>query len=248
MGNKSDIKVTVAMPAYNAAKYIQEAIESILSQDYEAFELLIMDDCSRDNTWKVLQRYKKHPRVRLFKNRKNLGVGRTRNKLVRLARGIYITPCDADDIMLSGNLKRLSNFLDGHKKYGAVYADMLVLETKRGRLLRPPYVVKINETFKWDLLQNLVNHPGSMIRKDLVIKVGGYDETVYSIDDWDLWLKLAEITKIKYLKGEIYYVWRRHPGALSCIGERRWQKECNMILVRAIKRRYGPTQPLKGFL
>jgi len=238
MGYKSDIKVTVAMPAYNAAKYICEAVESVLSQDYEAFELLIIDDCSRDNTWKILRKYKKHPKVKLFRNRKNLGVGKTRNKLVKLARGIYITPCDADDIMLFGNLKRLSNFLDSHKKYGAVYADMLVLETKNDKLLKPPYVVKTNETFEWDLLQNLVNHAGSMIRKNLIVKVGGYDETIYSMDDWDLWLKLAEITKIKYLKGEIYYIWKRRANSLTRT-TKTFKEDYLKIATEAIKRRYG---------
>ncbi len=227
------------MPAYNAANYIQETIESVLSQDYEEFELLIIDDCSKDKTWDIMQKYKRHLRVRLSRNKINFGVGKTRNKLVGLALGEYITPCDADDIMLQGNLKRHSIFLDNNPKYGAVYSDMLVLEINNNNVMkRPPYIAELEKDLEWDLVQNLVNHAGSMIRKDLIRKVNGYNETVYSIDDWDLWLKLAEITKIKYLQGEIYYVWRKHPKGLTRT-DKKWKQDYIIIMKEAVKRRYG---------
>jgi len=229
------------MPAYNAARFIKEAIESVLAQDYRPFELLIADDGSTDDTFKIIKDYKAHPKVRICSNRKNLGVGATRNKLVRLARGEYITPCDADDMMLPGNLKRLSVFLDAHPNTGAVYADCLVLETdKDNDLLMAPYILGKDHRKIWDLIDNPINHPGSMIRKSLILKVGGYNENVYSVDDWDLWLRLAEITQFKYLKGEVYYVWRRNPKSLTQT-DKRWHRDYRSIIGEAIKRRYGIT-------
>lgn len=233
------MKVTVAMPAYNAAPYIREAVDSVLAQEFESFELVVVDDASVDSTWKHLKGYSKHPRVRLLRNRRNLGAGSTRNQILRLARGEYITPCDADDLLLPGALKRLSQYLDRNPRVGAVYGDILELMTDRGNtLVRPPAICGKSHEEAWDLIDNAVNHAGSMIRKSLMLEVGGYDETVYSVDDWSLWLKLAEISRFKYLRGEVYYVWRRHPSSLTQT-DRNWHGDVEKIRLEAIARRYG---------
>lgn len=229
------------MPAYNASRFIREAIESVLLQDYDNFEFLIIDDSSTDDTWEIVQGYKNLPKVRIYRNKENLGVGATRNRLLRLARGQYISSCDADDIMLRGNLKTLSRYLDTHSNVGVVYSDILVMERdNKDRILKPPYIDGKDCNKSWDLIEedSLINHGGSMIRKSLMLKVGGYEEIVYSIDDWGLWFKLVEITKIKYLKGEVYYVWRRHPKSLTRT-DKRWQADRSKIIGNAIKRRYG---------
>ncbi len=233
------IKVSVLMPVYNAGVFIKEAIESVLQQNDEAFELLIADDGSTDHSFKIINNYKTHPKVRIYSNGRNLGVGATRNKLVRLSSGKYITPCDADDLMLPGNLARLSKLLDTNLNVGAVYADFLVLKIdKDKKLLAAPSIQGKDHRKFWDLIDNPFNHPGSMIRKSLILKVGGYDEEVYSVDDWDLWLKLAEITQIRHLKGEIYYVWRRNPSSLTRT-DKRWLHDSQKIRREAMKRRYG---------
>lgn len=227
------------MPVHNAGLFIKEAIESILQQNYEAFELLIADDGSTDHSFKIMNHYKTHPKVRIYSNGKNLGAGATRNKLIRLASGKYITPCDADDLMLPGNLARLSKLLDTNSNVGAVYADFLVLEMDQDKkVLAAPHVLAPDPRKIWDLLDNPINYGGSMIRKSLILKVGGHDEEVYSIDDWDLWLKLAEMTQIKHLTGEIYYVWRRNPKSLTRT-DKRWLQDSLKIRREAVKRRYG---------
>ena len=78
-----------------------------------------------------------------------------------------------------------------------------------------------------------------MMRKDIIARIGGYDENVRCPTDWSLWLKLAEIAKIKYLRGEVYYVWRKHPANLSHTSQRIWLQNCMNIIAKAIKRRYG---------
>ncbi|MBA3766784.1 MAG: glycosyltransferase family 2 protein [Acidobacteria bacterium] len=236
------MKVTVAMPAYNAAPYVCEAVESVLAQDYDQYELIVMDDASRDATWKYLKRYSKHPKVRLFRNRRNLGVGATRNRITCLSRGEYITPCDADDLLLPEALRRLSQYLDRHPRIGAVYGDILELVTDQDKtLIHPPMISGKDSSKTWDLIENAVNHAGSMVRKSLMIEVGGYDEAVYSVDDWSLWLKLAEISRFKYLQGEVYYVWRRHPASLTQT-DRNWQGDVEKIQRETIERRYYRAQ------
>ncbi len=232
------MKVTVTMPAYNAARYVREAVESVLNQDFGSFELVVVDDGSLDATWKYLKSYAKHPKIRLFRNRKNLGVGATRNRILGLARGEYITPCDADDLLMPGTLKRLSLYLDQHPRIGAVYGDLLDMMTDRdNRLTRPPQLLGKDYRLTWDLIENAVNHAGSMIRKSLMIEVGGYDTSVYSVDDWSLWLKLTEISRFKYLAGEVFYIWRRNPFSLTQT-DRHLNAEVEKIWREAIARRY----------
>ena len=236
-------KITVTMPAYNASKFIKEAIESVLAQDHDSFELVILDDGSTDNTWEIIRRYKKDPRVRAFRNRKNHGVGSARNKLVRSAKGRYISLCDADDLMLPDNLKALSRFLDTHPRTGVVYGNLLVLNLdKKSAFIRRPYVMEAKCTLKWDLLEkySTVPHPGSMIRKGLILKAGGYDETLYCREDAALWSQLFDITEFAHLKDGIYYLWRRHPlSKTRTAALEKFFAESNKIKAEAIRRRYG---------
>lgn len=233
------IRVSVCMPTYNASRYVEEAIESVLAQNHRQFELLIADDGSQDNTLKVISQYRHHPKVRIFSNEKNLGPGTTRNKLVCLSKGEYITPCDDDDLMLQNNLKKLSHYLDIHPMIGMVYGDLLVLDVgKDGALLSKPCISGKDPDQTWDLLENAIGHPGCMIRKSLILKVGGYDETVYSVDDWSLWLKLSEITKFKYLEGKIYYVWRKNPQSITR-NDPKANSDLQRLIREAVQRRYG---------
>lgn len=235
------MKVTVAMPAFNVAPYIDEAIESVLSQAFRSFELIVVDDRSTDDTWARVRKYASRPNVRIDRNPRNLGAGATRNAIIRLARGKYMVPCDADDLLLPGALARLSRFLDAKPAVGAVYADLLELTTDaRDIVTGPPGICGQDHRRTWDLLENVINHSGSMIRKRLIERVGGYDEDVYSVDDWSLWLKLAEISRIEYLPGEIYYVWRRRPSSIT-LTDTNWERDVARIRMEAVGRRYGPS-------
>lgn len=233
------MKVTVAMPAFNAGPYVEEAIESVLSQAFRSFELIVVDDRSTDDTWRRVRKYVGRPQVRIARNPRNLGAGATRNAMTRLARGTYIVPCDADDLMLPGALARLSAFLDSNPETGAVYADVLeVIVDAQDVVTQPPGICGQDQRRTWDLIENVINHPGSMIRKRLMERVGGYDEHVYSVDDWSLWLKLAEISRISYLPGEIYYLWRRRPSSMTRT-DRNWHRDVTRIRDEAVARRYG---------
>src|SRR5258706_6333730 len=90
--------VTVAMVTYNSARYLTEAIESVLAQEFEDFELLICDDCSRDDTWQIASRYD-DPRIRAVRNEFNMGEYQNRNQALRLARGKYVMFLDGDDFL-----------------------------------------------------------------------------------------------------------------------------------------------------
>jgi glycosyltransferase involved in cell wall biosynthesis len=231
--------VSIIMPAYNVVKYVREAIESVITQRFDSFELLVADDGSSDGTRAVIDEYAGRPKVRISHNKVNSGAAATRNRLLREALGTYVTPCDADDLLLPGNLRRLSTYLNDHPDAGVVYADVLSLRIDdHDELMEQPIVCGADCTKTWDLFENVVNHGGSMSRRDVLLAAGGYDEDVYSVDDWSLWLKVAEIARIHYLPGELYYLWRRHPTTMTRTDPR---------YVENVRRIVGAASARRGF-
>ena len=233
------LTVSVIMPAYNAGPFIADAVESVLAQTGVDFELLVADDGSTDDTGAILARHAADPRVRLTRNPRTRGAAATRNALLRAARGRYVTPCDADDLLLPGNLSRQADYLDQHPEIGVVYANTLMLRLDGAqRLAAAPEILGQDCNHTWDLRENVVNHGGSMSRRALVEQVGGYDESAPTVDDWSLWLKMAEITRIHFLAGEVLYVWRRHHPSLSSVAPNR-AAETEQIIRAAALRRLG---------
>ena len=204
---KSQVKVSVCIPVYNSKKFIVEAIESVLSQDYRYFEVIVINDGSCDGTTKIIKRHFSDFRLRYY-TQKHQGIAATRNRLVELSRGKYISPQDADDIMLPGKLKRLAEFLDKNPQVGVIYGNSLKI-TENGTILKERYMGKPPEKF-WDLFSNCIPHGSSMVRKSKICTVGGYDESLTTAVDYDLWLKLFEVTKFVYIN-EFFYASRLHP-------------------------------------
>lgn len=105
--------VSIITPLYNSEKYIGETIESVLNQTYKNWEMLIVDDCSKDNGVKIVNEYVlKDKRIKLFKNEKNEGVSFTRNKAIDLSQGIYIAFLDSDDLWKKEKLKKQISFME----------------------------------------------------------------------------------------------------------------------------------------
>lgn len=124
--------VSVMMPAYNTEKYIGAAIESVLAQTYENWELIIVDDGSTDRTYEVAESYN-DPRIKLVRHEHNAGLGKARNTALRLARGKWATWLDSDDVMLPQRLERLLEEADSEDIF---VGDLLTLcEGKDGELV-----------------------------------------------------------------------------------------------------------------
>ena len=114
-------KVTVLMSVYNGEKYLQEAIDSILEQTFKDFEFLIINDGSTDKTGEILESY--HDlRIKIINNEKNIGLTKSLNKGLKLARGEYIARQDADDISMPERLEKEVEFLETHQDYAVVGA------------------------------------------------------------------------------------------------------------------------------
>ena len=142
-------KVTVLMSVYNGKKYLHESVGSILNQTFKDFEFVIINDGSTDGTEKILEEYSRiDKRIVLIHNKENLGLTKSLNKGIKVARGEYIARMDMDDISASDRLKKEVEFLDHHQDY-AVIGTFVKIMNKDSNLIymleRPIEDKKIRE-------------------------------------------------------------------------------------------------------
>lgn len=230
------ITISVIMPARNAERYVQEAIQSVLSQKGVRFELLIADDASTDKTWNRIQKYCEDPRVRFWKLRRRRGAAKARNVILRSARGKYIVPFDADDLMLPGYLKTLYGAIHKRPSVGVVFFHQF-LQKKGGKILKSRKVFDPDQS--WDLLgRGSLGNGGTMIRRSLIERIGGYDVHLPFLQDYDLFLRLAEAARFFCIKGKLLFFYRKRKGTVSDCSARDYKKVFQSIVRKAILRRY----------
>lgn len=194
------MEISVIMPAYNAEDFIQNAIESVLEQQFKgSFELIIVDDCSTDTTPEILEQYRRDERVRIMKTERNMGYPGAMNIGLKEARGKYISRMDADDVMESVLLQMTFDF---HEVLGE---DVAFVSCKRywisysGKPYHKSY--DPNEQHIRETWSNLINRKrsftdvGTLFRRALAEAVGGYNSYQRSGMDVDLWLRILEHTK-----------------------------------------------------
>lgn len=182
-------RVSIIMGAYNEEKNIGKCIESILKQSFSDFELIICDDCSTDNTRKVIEFYaNKDNRIKLITNERNLKVAASLNKCLEYSKSEYIAIMDADDICLEGRFLKQVNFLDEHPEYEMVGGGARIFDGNNISDLRLPkeYPSKNDVIYGPPFI-----HPTIMIRRNVLLSLKGYDTSDRTIrgQDWDLWFR-----------------------------------------------------------
>lgn len=183
----SSVDVSVVIPTYNCAEYLGDAVASALSQEGCSLEVLVVDDGSTDDT---PLRYHSFPGVRYLYQSKNKGPASARNQGVRIARGKYVAFLDADDAWLPGKLKVQVQLLN--RMPHCVGACGLMEHWDR--LVIPSRISDADVDFisLHRLVKRcLVNCPTAIIRREAVLDVGGFDESVCMGEDYDLWVRLA---------------------------------------------------------
>ncbi len=214
-------RVSVIIPTYNRAHLIAEAIDSVLAQTYRDFELIVVDDASTDRTRDVLEGY--GDRIRVIARGANGGAGAARNDGIRESVGEFIAFLDADDLYLPTRLEAAVKFLDEHAEYGASYAEMLFVYPNGERPERLYVASKgggcSGDIFDAVLRQGVISTQTVTIRRGVLDRVGTFDETLPSGQDWDLWWRLARATRIGYID-ELACVYRVTPDGLSRSGVR----------------------------
>lgn len=189
-------KISVLMPVFNAEKFLKEAIDSILNQTFADFEFIIINDGSTDNSEKIIMSYDDN-RIRYYKNKKNLGVARTLNKGLKLAKGKYIARMDADDISLPTRLEHQYNLLKNDKKLIIVFTSCSWIDEKGEIISRLKDKYTSPEAIYYQLqFRNCLAHTSAMFKKDIICdEFGGYNEK-YQAEDNELWLRISSKYKI----------------------------------------------------
>jgi glycosyltransferase involved in cell wall biosynthesis len=228
--------ISVIIPAYNAEKYIDASIQSILKQSHQHFEIIIIDDGSTDNTWKIIQQYGEHDdRIRTYRNDANVGIGGTRNKGIALAKGRYIAWQDADDISLPSRLQQQVSYLEAHKEIGVVggWLEFFGAHTK---LTVRKYEEADAQLRRTIFRYSPIAQPAAMVRKECYDAVGIYNPSYTVSEDLDVWFRIGSM----YAFGNVQEVVLRYRQDANSLTRARLKKMEKMTLKLRLTYRHLP--------
>jgi len=212
--------VSVIIPAYNADKYLGEAIDSILSQTYKNIEVIIIDDASTDGTLKIIREYQlKDERIRLYSNKKNVGIGANRARGIELAKGKYICWQDADDVSLLDRISNQVDYLDRHKSVGIVGGFIHFFDENGDSVIRrydEHDAALRNKIFRY----NPVAQPASMARAEVYNEVGTYDSKYVVSEDLEMIFRIG----VKYKFANIQKVVLKYRQSTNSLTRTNLQK------------------------
>lgn len=197
-------KVSVCIPTYNQGRFIGQAIQSVLEQSFQDFELIIVDNCSTDNTQEVVKSFS-DKRIKYFRNNTNIGGGKNWNKAISLATGGYISILHSDDFYLPGILEAESQVLDLNPNVGLVYSACRVISEKGEELFVYPlfysdYINKGISELKTLLFNDHIPVPTVMVRKECYKKLGGFWIDNFNIaGDYEMWMRICLYYDIAYI-------------------------------------------------
>jgi len=230
-------KVTVYTVSRDYARYLPQAVKSVINQTFRDWELIIINDGSTDDTEEVLRHFESDPRIRIV-HQPPRGLPPSCNAAIALATGDYIVRLDADDYFDENALLILAGVLDSHPKVGLVYPDYFLISSD-GEVLEHVRREKIGDDV--GLLDLPAHGAGAMIRRHFFLEVGGYDESVDCQDGYDLWLKFIDRYQVRNVNLPLFY-YRRHPVSLSANQERILRAR-RALKERCVRDRYGVNRP-----
>ncbi len=219
--------VSVVMSVYNEEEHVSQAMESILNQTLNDFEFIIVNDGSVDRTYEIIKRYvEKDKRIKVINHEKREGQAKSLNDGIKIAKGRYIARMDADDISLPERLEKQVKFMGYHPEVGVLGTYYKEIDNS-GKILPRKQNPSTWEQIKKALFYyNPVCHPSVMMRKELILEVGGYDEKFSIGQDYDLFSRLVSKTKIENLPEfliihrfpeEIFDSWKSKRGIIAAI-------------------------------
>lgn len=205
-----NIKVSIIIPSYNRGELLKEAVTSLLNQTHQNFEIIIVDDCSTDNTQEIVKRFS-DPRIKYYKLDTNSGAPIARNVGIDKSKGDYVAFIDSDDSWKPFKLERQLAIFLTQPKVGAVYSGV---EIKRDNKIIGTLVPEFSGNILPHLLtSNVINTTSSLIvKRELLTQINGFDVNLPSCQDWDLYIRLSEITEFGFVK-EPLVIFLQHNGA-----------------------------------
>lgn len=217
-------KVSIVLPCYNGAALLGQAIESCINQTFKNWELIIINDCSTDNTLEVANAYaQKDERIRVYTNDKNSKLPATLNNGFRRAIGEYWTWTSDDNLLHPDMLETFVAYLDEHEDVGCVVSDSYVIDEK-GNIIGEKIV---QEDLNAKMMLNNYVGASFMYRKECAIAVGEYREDFFLVEDYEFFIRMSFHCKIGRVPQFLYY-YMDNPNSLTATR----QKEIRERLVR----------------
>jgi len=206
------------MPVFDAARYVGDAVRSVLAQTFADFELLVIDDGSADTSAEVVQSFR-DPRIRLVRHERNLGLTPTLNRGLSLATGELVARQDADDLSEPDRLARQVAFLDAHDDTALVGTWYRKIDAE-GRITAERRLPVRDAELRWAMLSYCpIVHSAATFRHDAVMTLGGYDERFVYAQDFDLWSRVTRHHRVANVP-EALVRYRVLPSSLTAtIGE-----------------------------
>lgn len=203
-------KVSIVLPSYNGERYIREAIQSVCEQTYRDWELIIVDDCSIDNTLKIAEYFsEKDGRIRVIHNDNNKRLPASLNIGFSQANGSYLTWTSDDNIYHKNAIEKMVDYLDEHTVVPLVRSQMEIID-ENNKIIEK----KIDFDCESFLFYNNIG-ACFMYRKSVLECIGGYDENLFCVEDYDYWMRIYE--KYNCIGGisDVLYSYRMHANTLT---------------------------------
>jgi glycosyltransferase involved in cell wall biosynthesis len=217
---------SVIMPCFNHARFLRDSANGILGQSEPDLELIIVDDCSSDDSWEIIQAIAKlDHRVKAIRHPRNEGASRSRNDGLRVAMGKFIGFCDADDIWERNKLRVQIELLQANTDYHVAYCDTVIVDENglaTGQRFSQRYAPPTNpcgRLFPELIRRNFINMQSVLLRKECVARVGSFDEGIKWVEDWWYWVKMSRHYQFLY-SPEILAKYRVHRKSTNVMQKR----------------------------
>lgn len=220
--------VSVCINAYNSADVIGETIESVLNQTYKNLQIIVVDDCSTDNTAEIVKSYD-DDRIELYTLPKNFNISNANNECLHRAKGEYIAHIDSDDIWVEDKIEKQIKFLEENPYYGACFTHATLMD-KTGRIFASGELPEAFLTLfdRENMTQagfvrrfydhsNFLCHSSVVMRKSVYEKLGNHDLTLNKLHDYDYWIRMNFICPL-YIYPEklvFYRIWHANNSTLA---------------------------------
>lgn len=223
-------KVSIIIPTYNRAHLIGRAIQSVLNQTYQDFELIIVDDGSRDDTEKFVKCLEDE-RIVYIRHEENKGPSAARNTGIKESKGEYIAFQDSDDEWFSEKLeKQIEVFHNSPPEVGVVYSGFFRIENDRKIYIpRGFFILKEGKIHKELLKGNFIGTPAVLIKKQCFERRRYFDENLPAFEDWELWIEISKYYEFRYINEPLLYSYYT-PSSVN-INQNNKFKALQMILI-----------------
>ena len=220
--------VSVCMNAYNASKTIAQSLESVLNQTYKNLQIIIVDDCSTDNTAEVVKSYD-DDRIELYTLPKNFNISNANNEALHRAKGEYIAHIDSDDIWVEDKIEKQIKFLEENPQYGACFTHATFIDENSKPFTSGELPEGFLNLFNHENMSqagivrefynrsNFLNHSSMVMRKSVYEKLGDHDLTLNKLHDYDYWIRMNFICPL-YIYPEklvLYRIWHANNSTLG---------------------------------